>query len=61
MIDVLKGERVNLRDMEEKDWVDVHKYASQEKVCQYQPWGAELRARNQGLCKTGYMRCQKGK
>ncbi|SDY31890.1 GNAT family N-acetyltransferase [Salimicrobium album] len=39
MIDVLKGERVNLRDMEEKDWVDVHKYASQDKVCQYQPWG----------------------
>src|SRR5690625_2632729 len=39
MIGVLKGERVNLREMEEKDWVDVHKYASQEKVCQYQPWG----------------------
>lgn len=39
MIGVLKGERVNLREMEEKDWVDVHKYASQEKACQYQPWG----------------------
>src|SRR5699024_2132243 len=39
MIGVLKGERVNLREMEEKDWVDVHKYASQEKACQYQTWG----------------------
>ena len=39
MIDMLKSERVHLREMEEKDWVNVHKYASQEKVCQYQPWG----------------------
>ena len=39
MIGILKSQRVNLREMEEKDWVDVHKYASQEKVCQYQPWG----------------------
>ena len=39
MISILKSERVNLREMEEKDWVDVHKYASQEIVCQYQPWG----------------------
>jgi len=35
----LKSERVILREMEETDWRDVHKYASQEKVCQYQPWG----------------------
>ena len=35
----MKGNRVVLREMEEDDWVDVHKYASQEKVCQYQPWG----------------------
>lgn len=39
MINNLKSERVILREMEEKDWIDVHKYASQEKVCQYQPWG----------------------
>lgn len=39
MNDTLKSERVNLREMVEKDWLDVHKYASQEKVCQYQPWG----------------------
>ncbi|MCM3742571.1 GNAT family N-acetyltransferase [Sporosarcina luteola] len=35
----LRSERVILREMEENDWIDVHKYASQEKVCQYQPWG----------------------
>ena len=35
----LTSERIILREIEEKDWVDVHKYASQEKVCQYQPWG----------------------
>ncbi|MFY0762251.1 GNAT family protein [Metabacillus dongyingensis] len=39
MINNLKSERVVLREIEEKDWIDVHKYASQEKVCQYQPWG----------------------
>lgn len=30
---------VFLREMEEKDWIDVHEYASKEIVCQYQPWG----------------------
>lgn len=35
----LKSEKVILREMEEKDWIGVHKYASQEKVCQYQTWG----------------------
>lgn len=35
----LKSERVILREMVETDWIDVHKYASLEKVCQYQPWG----------------------
>ena len=35
----LKSERVIMREIEEKDWVDVHKYASQQLVCQYQPWG----------------------
>lgn len=39
MSSIFKSERVILREMEEKDWIDVHKYASQEKVCQYQPWG----------------------
>lgn len=39
MVGTLESERISLREMEEKDWVNVHKYASQEKVCQYQPWG----------------------
>ena len=39
MIENRNSERVNLREIEEKDWKDVHLYASQEKVCQYQPWG----------------------
>ncbi|WP_313893046.1 GNAT family protein [Psychrobacillus sp.] len=31
--------KIILREMEERDWEDVHKYASKEIVCQYQPWG----------------------
>ena len=36
---ILSNERVVLREMVISDWIDVHKYASQEIVCQYQPWG----------------------
>lgn len=32
-------EIVHLREMEEHDWKAVHRYASQEKVSQFQPWG----------------------
>lgn len=39
MIDFLKGRRVILQEMEKRDWIDVHKYASKEKVCRYQTWG----------------------
>jgi [ribosomal protein S5]-alanine N-acetyltransferase len=39
MISNLISERVILREIEDKDWVDVHRYASKEIVCQYQPWG----------------------
>ncbi|MBP0725373.1 GNAT family N-acetyltransferase [Bacillus sp. RG28] len=35
----LVSKRVVLREIKEKDWVDVHKYASNEIVCQFQPWG----------------------
>ncbi|MEG0476039.1 MAG: GNAT family N-acetyltransferase, partial [Carnobacterium sp.] len=35
----LSNERFVLREFIERDWIDVHKYASQEIVCQYQPWG----------------------
>ncbi|MEK4425497.1 GNAT family N-acetyltransferase [Solibacillus sp. FSL K6-1523] len=36
---VLSNERLVLREFIQSDWIDVHKYASQEIVCQYQPWG----------------------
>jgi [ribosomal protein S5]-alanine N-acetyltransferase len=39
MIANLNTQRVILRELEENDWNDVHKYASQKRVCQYQPWG----------------------
>ena len=39
MMDYLESERIFLQEIEEKDWRDVHKYASQTIVCQYQPWG----------------------
>ena len=39
MIEHLKSERIILKQMREEDWIDVHKYASQPIVCQYQPWG----------------------
>ncbi|MFJ7934634.1 GNAT family N-acetyltransferase [Sporosarcina sp. NPDC096371] len=31
--------RIQLREMVKGDWPDVHKYASMESVCKYQPWG----------------------
>lgn len=36
---LLKSERIFLREFIESDWKNVHKYASQEKVCKYQAWG----------------------
>lgn len=35
----LKSNQVSLREMEEKDWIVVHAYASNEIVCKYQPQG----------------------
>jgi len=51
MIYNLRSERVILREMQEKDWIDVHKYASQEKVCQYQPWGPNSEEESEGFVK----------
>ncbi|WP_252503863.1 GNAT family N-acetyltransferase [Sporosarcina sp. Marseille-Q4943] len=51
MINNLKSERVILREMEENDWKGVHKYASQEKVCQYQPWGPNSEQESEGFVK----------
>lgn len=37
MNNCLKSKRVILREIEEGDWIAVHKYASQEIVSKYQP------------------------
>ena len=36
---ILLGQNISLRELTEMDWKDIHKYASQPVVCQYQPWG----------------------
>ncbi|MRG86010.1 GNAT family N-acetyltransferase [Salinibacillus xinjiangensis] len=35
----LSSERLFLREFTKSDWIGVHKYASQDIVCQFQPWG----------------------
>lgn len=35
----LESERLVLREFNKEDWMDVHRYASQEIVCRFQPWG----------------------
>ena len=37
--------------MEEKDWIDVHKCASQAVVCQYQPWGPNTEEESRAFVK----------
>ncbi|WP_391203533.1 GNAT family N-acetyltransferase [Psychrobacillus sp. L4] len=51
MREVLISERVFLREMDEKDWIDVHVYASQEMVCQYQPWGPNTKTESMDFVK----------
>jgi len=36
---ILANDKLFLREFRQQDWVDVHKYASQEVVCRYQTWG----------------------
>ncbi|MBH0172264.1 GNAT family N-acetyltransferase [Fictibacillus sp. 23RED33] len=36
---MLHTKRISFREMVAEDWINVHKYASQEIVSQYQPWG----------------------
>ena len=36
---VLKNDRLYLRELNESDWIDVHKYASQTRVSKHQVWG----------------------
>lgn len=40
---ILASDMVILREFMEHDWADVHQYASQEIVCQYQTGGRILR------------------
>lgn len=47
MTGFLDGERITLREMEERDWIDVHSYASRPSVCQYQPWGPNTEEESQ--------------
>lgn len=47
----LENERLLLRELKESDWFDVHRYASQEKVCQYQPWGPNTTEESKGFVK----------
>lgn len=47
----LSNDRLILREMIESDWVDVHKYASREIVCQYQPWGPNTEEESQNFVK----------
>ena len=51
MVDYLKSERVIMREIEKEDWIDVHKYASQQLVCQYQPWGPNSEDESEGFVK----------
>jgi RimJ/RimL family protein N-acetyltransferase len=45
----LSNKRLLLRGLTKNDWVDVHKYASQESVCQYQPWGPNREEDSKGF------------
>ncbi|WP_325063431.1 GNAT family N-acetyltransferase [Gracilibacillus salitolerans] len=40
-----------LREFTKDDWIDVHKYASQDIVCQYQPWGPNTKDDSLGFVK----------
>jgi RimJ/RimL family protein N-acetyltransferase len=45
----LENEIIAFRDLKGSDWVDVHQYASQEIVCQYQPWGPNTEEESQSF------------
>ncbi|CRK83394.1 GNAT family N-acetyltransferase [Neobacillus massiliamazoniensis] len=47
----LKTERIYLREFQLSDWQEVHKYASQERVCRYQPWGPNSLKESQSFVK----------
>ncbi|MBA2174891.1 GNAT family N-acetyltransferase [Halobacillus locisalis] len=45
----LSNERIRLREVNEDDWKGVHRYASQNIVCQYQPWGPNTEEDSKGF------------
>lgn len=44
-----ENERVILREFTKEDWLGVHRYASQEIVCRYQPWGPNSEEESKGF------------
>ncbi|WP_079530592.1 GNAT family N-acetyltransferase [Halobacillus hunanensis] len=47
----LSNERLSLREINENDWTDIHKYASKDIVCQYQPWGPNTEEESKSFVK----------
>ena len=47
----LKTERIYLREFQVSDWQEVHIFASQERVCRYQPWGPNSLKESQSFVK----------
>ncbi|WP_268258060.1 GNAT family N-acetyltransferase [Bacillus niameyensis] len=45
----LFNEKVSLREFNKEDWMAVHQYASQDQVCQYQPWGPNSEEDSKGF------------
>lgn len=47
----LKGNQIYLRELRFTDWIDVHAYASQERVCRFQAWGPNTEEQTQAFVK----------
>ncbi|MGM9985646.1 MAG: GNAT family N-acetyltransferase [Bacillaceae bacterium] len=47
----IESKRIILREIDEGDWIDVHNYASQEIVCQYQPLGPNTEEESKAFVK----------
>lgn len=60
MNSILVSNNVFLREMKEKDWIDVHAYASNEIVCKYQPWGPNSEEESKDFVKQVLEDARKG-
>ncbi len=56
---ILRTNRVSLREIQEKDLPAVHEYASQEIVCQYQPWGPNSEEESKDFVKQAILDSKK--